>query len=54
MKELRSVLIEYYLDYVNNYLTFEKFAEHNGLREAEAIELIKIGKILFNSQHPES
>jgi hypothetical protein len=54
MRELRDVLIEYYLDYVNNYLTFEKFAEHNGLRENEAMQLIAIGKTLYNTSHPES
>ena len=54
MRELRSVLIEYYLDYVNNYLTFEKFAEHNGLTEKQATLFIQLGKDVFNSEHPES
>lgn len=54
MKELRSVLIEYYLDYRNNYLTTDKFAEHNGMRIDEAIETLIIGKRLFESEHPES
>lgn len=30
-----------YLDYVNNFLTVEKFAEHYGISEKEALNLIQ-------------
>ena len=54
MKEFRSVMIEYYLDYRNNYLTMDKFAEHNGLTLDQAIDLIRAAKVIFNSHHPEA
>ena len=52
MKELRSVMIDYYLDYRNNYLTVDVFAEHNGLTVEHAKELLELGKLLINTQHP--
>jgi hypothetical protein len=54
MRELRAVMIEYYLDWRNNYLTVEKFAEHNGLHIDQAIDLIRQAKVIFNSTHPEA
>jgi|TARA_R110002124_G_scaffold78037_1_gene208616 hypothetical protein len=54
MRELRDVLTDYTLDYVNNYLTVEKFAEHNGLTQEQATELLLIGKKLWNTPHPQS
>jgi len=54
MKELRSVLNEYYIDYRNNYLTPEKFAEHNGLTEIQALILLAWMKEIFYSDHPEA
>jgi hypothetical protein len=41
---LEAKLREQYLDFVNNYLTIEKFAEHNGLELDEATSIIMIGK----------
>ena len=37
-------LREFYLDYVNNYLTVEKIAEHNELDPGDATILIQLGK----------
>jgi hypothetical protein len=51
---MRTTLINIYLDFRNNYLTIEKYAEHNGLHTNEAIELLKLAKIVFNSNHPEA
>ena len=34
---------EMYLDYVNNFLTVEKFAEHYGITEEKANEIIEEG-----------
>lgn len=53
MRELRNVLIDYWLDYRNNYLTIDKFAEHNGLTVQQAADLIRQAKVIFNSPHPE-
>jgi hypothetical protein len=35
-----------YLDYFNNYLTVEKFAEHNLLSVEYAKQLLDIGRII--------
>lgn len=51
---MRDILIGVYLDYVNNYLTVEKFAEHNGLTKQQAEQLLRLAKAVFNSNHPET
>ena len=50
----RESLLEMYFDYVNNYLTMEKFAEHRGLYVYEAAVLIDLAKRCLASPHPES
>ena len=37
-------LRELYLDYVNNYLTVERFAEDHEVLPAEMTELLRLGK----------
>ena len=51
---MRDTLINTYLDYLNNYLTIAKFAEHNGITEAQGATLIALAKSVFESVHPES
>lgn len=51
---MRTQLIDIYLDYWNNYLTPERYAECNGLRVHEAITLIDLARSVFNTCHPES
>lgn len=43
-----------YLDYVNNFLTVERFAEHHGLYKHEAETLIKLGRKVANRSHPDA
>ena len=50
---IREKLSEIYLDWVNNYLTIEKFAEHNGLYPNEAKTLIDLARDCFHKDHPE-
>lgn len=50
----RDFMIEKYLDYVNNYLTLDLFAEHNGLTKVQATEFIALANEIFNSDHPEA
>lgn len=50
---MREQLIAAYLDFLNNYLTVEKYAEHNGLSNEHAHSLIVLARSVFNSQHPE-
>lgn len=51
---MRQQLIEWYLDWVNNYTTVAKFAEHNGLTVDQAEKVIALGKELHETSHPES
>ena len=51
---MRETLIAVYLDYWNNYLTVEKYAEHNGLTEEQAYKLIDLARDVFSSDHPEA
>ena len=37
-------LQEFYLDWINNYLTVDKIAEHNDLTAADARILIELGR----------
>ncbi len=49
MKIMRSQLKEFYLDYVNNYLSVAKIAEHNEITYKYAENLINIGRVLHNA-----
>lgn len=47
MDKLHSETIaEIYLDFFNNYLTVEKFAEHNLLSVEHAKQLLEIGRTI--------
>ena len=50
----REQLFAEYTDWVNNYLTIEKFAEHRGLRVQEAYLLLTLAEICFRENHPEN
>jgi len=52
-RDMRQVLTDVYLEFRNDYLTVEKYAEHNGLRVNEAENLLKIASDVFYSMHPE-
>lgn len=47
MLQQHKKIIEEYLDYVNNYLTVEKFAEHRGISVEYATSLITEGRTLL-------
>ena len=50
----RESLSKIYLDWVNNYLTIEKFAEHYGLYPKEAEILISLARDCLYEEHPEA
>lgn len=54
MKNARDYLCKIYLDWRNNYLTIDRFAEHNGLTVNEAQSLINLSREVFSHEHPES
>lgn len=51
---MRINLINAYLDYVNNYLTVERYAEHNGLTVGQAKQLLELAKAVHDSPHPDA
>lgn len=53
MNTVRKQLCDIYLDWRNNYLTIDVFAEHNGLTWDQAGELIDFSRKVFSSKHPE-
>lgn len=44
MKTFRTELKELYLDWYNNYLTVDKFAEHHEMRSKDIDKLIDLGR----------
>ena len=43
-------LIELFLDFVNNYLTVDKFAEHHEITLKQAHQLLTVGKALHEAR----
>ena len=41
---LRDYLADLYLDWINNFLTIERFSEYYGLDEDDAKDLLKLAK----------
>lgn len=50
----REMLRAVYLDWINNYLTIERYAECNGLQPEDAEALIDLARRIFNQPHPEA
>ncbi len=51
---MRDQLIEWYLDYVNNFISVEKFAEYYGISADQAWIVIQLGRTINETPHPES
>lgn len=45
---LKQIIREFFLDYTNNYLTIERFAEDKGISETDAKTIIRLGKKYHN------
>lgn len=50
----RQILIDLYLGYVNDYLSVEVFAEHNGLTTEQGQALINVARDVASGGHPEA
>lgn len=50
----REQLKAEYLDYLNNYLSVDKFAEHRGLTIQEGEWLLNVARSCFTNKHPEA
>jgi len=49
-KYTEETLVKIYLDWVNNFLTVERYAEYYGIGEVEALWTIEIGRDLHEAQ----
>lgn len=54
MQQTRDYLIAAYLDWRNNYLTYEGYAERNGLTVEEAEQFINLARAVSEHPHPEA
>lgn len=54
MRTMRGTLEYVHVDYTNNYLTVEKYAEHHGLTTWQAIVLLDLARSVNESQHPDA
>ena len=52
--ETREILRAIHIDFINDYLTPAKYAEHNGLSLEIATALLYLARETYNSQHPEA
>lgn len=52
--QAREILIGIYLDWFNNYVSVETFADHGELTYEDAYDLIELARRVFNANHPES
>ena len=41
---MKEQLANFYLQYLNDFLTIEKFAAHHGMSEQDAAELLNLGR----------
>jgi hypothetical protein len=53
MYSARNQLINIWLDFHNDYLTLEKYADHHHITVEQAITLIGLARAVFESPHPE-
>lgn len=51
--QMRDTIIEAYYDYVNDYLTLVKWAEHNGLTVPQAEAFMALARQVEQTPHPE-
>lgn len=51
---MREILCNAYLDYLNNYLTVERYAECNGLTFLEGNYFINLARDVYYAQHPDA
>lgn len=51
---MRDYMHKIYLQWINDFLTIEKFAEFHGLYVDEAQALIDASRLIFERPHPEA
>lgn len=53
-KNARDYLSSLYLDWINNYVMLETFAEHHGLTVEHAKQLLSLAHDVRESKHPDA
>lgn len=48
----RTYLESVWLDFFNNYLTPEKYADHHHISEPQAMELLRLARNVYESKNP--
>lgn len=51
---MRNTLTAAYLDWFNNYLSIDTYAEHNGLTYDQAKAFLELARDVAQSNHPDS
>ena len=51
--DVRTYCEAAWMDWRNNYLSTEVFADHNGITPEQARTFISIAKAIFHTPHPE-
>lgn len=51
---MRETLVKWYLEYVNDFITVERFAEYHGITQDQALVVIQLGKTLNETPHPDA
>ncbi len=52
-QDARNILKGLYEEWRNDFLTYDRFAEYNGITPKQAQALIHIAREVYNSKHPE-
>jgi len=50
---VREYMLKMYTEWRNDFLTYRGFAEHHGLTDEEAEQLIQLARIISEHPHPE-
>lgn len=48
----RTYLESVWLDFFNNYLTHQKYADHHHISESQALELLRLARNVYESKNP--
>ena len=50
---MRDILHKAYIDYLNDYLTIEIWADHNGMTIAQAKIFMELARHIAETDHPD-
>lgn len=50
---MRQQFVEWYLDYCNDFISIDGFAEYFGISVYQAKQIIQLGREIMDQKHPE-